>query len=305
MTRIVPLAMLLGLPLAACGTAPVAWQGPPDAMKLPGGMRAPDGLLGIQRWQDLDPLKPSMRRQAKENLPPVEAMKKDLPERIAREEGEKRLVRIPRENRGDRRGRRGGGLGEDPPDVVGFGSLGYCGTAWNDGFWGGDAWSFAPYGWGGNLYMIPYALVGAYYVPAYVPFYYEAATLAPYQDLPLAYGTTPLVPQYVTTLAPFVGGVTPPIGLGAPVAGAVAPIGGIPGGLPLGPGMPAGYASGPVGYGPIGYGPGEATTPYGAWPGRTPVSNPAAWPPASPTATASPGLGTAGYGGIAAINRWR
>ncbi|MBM3258358.1 MAG: hypothetical protein FJY99_01270 [Candidatus Sericytochromatia bacterium] len=195
MTRIVPLAMLLGLPLAACGTAPVAWQGPPDAMKLPGGMRASDGLLGIQRWQDLDPLKPSMRRQATENLPPVEATKKDLPERIAREEGEKRLVRIPRENRGDRRGRRGGGLGEDPPDVVGFGSLGYCGTAWNDGFWGGDAWSFAPYGWSGNLCLIPYALVGAYDVPAYVPFYDRAATLAPYQDLPLAYGTTPPVPH--------------------------------------------------------------------------------------------------------------
>jgi hypothetical protein len=99
-------------------------------------------------------------------LPPVEALKKYLPERIAREGGEKRLVPIPRENRGDRRGRRGGGLGEDPPDVVGLGSLGYCGTAWNDGFWGGDACSFAPYGWGGNLYMIPYALVGAYYVPA-------------------------------------------------------------------------------------------------------------------------------------------
>ncbi|MEB3236194.1 MAG: hypothetical protein VKO64_01025 [Candidatus Sericytochromatia bacterium] len=314
MTRSFGLATALIGPmvLAACGSSPSAWPtGPDQAMRLPGGMRAPDGLLGIQRWRDLDELKPRMKRQATDALPPVEALKKDLPERIAREDGEKRLVRIPRDRTGRRRGGNVGGLGDDPPDVVGFGALGGCGPVWNSGFWGGDAWSFAPYGWGGNLYMIPYALVGGWYVPAYVPFYYEAATLAPYQDLPLAYGVTPLVPQYVTTLAPFVGGVTPPVGVAAPMdAGLVG--GALPAAAYPGPGGPLGYAGGPTtgypggfagspGQMPVGYGPGTPAGSPGYWPGRTMMPGQAGWPAGPGTgaraASGSPAVPSASLGG--------
>lgn len=288
MTRLttgMPMLVLGLIGVAGCGQVPPELPGGSARMTLPDGLRAPDGLLAIQRWRELAPMRERLRKQNKEELPPVETLKRDVPDRLSPEEAERRLVRIPRRSGGPR-GRGGSVLGEDPPDVVGFGGLAGCGPAWNAGFGYGDAWCFQPYGWGGNLYMIPYALVGGYYVPAYVPFYYEAGGLLPYQDLPLAYGTTPLVPQYVTTLSPFVGGVTPPVAAagylgGMPLMAGGAAVPTVAGGAPF-PMMPGGAGLPPM---PAGNG----MTPYngqfaGMWPGQPPVT-----PGATPPGTASVG----------------